>query len=363
MALNIGGCQCGSRAFASTQGPLTMAWAWPRQGLPVQGLFNGKWYDGQIRRCHYKEKDGLQTAEVYEVEVQWDGECSQSRLPVEQVRLRPWPEHPPVLRPWPVPPFVAEAAAPEVPLDSFEATCMACKWHVRRTWNDGETWWWCTLCGCWSAESHITGKRHMTNLRSAPAEPKEVPHKAWPKFAPPPPPPKGAPAEPCKEVPQQAPPKCAPPPPPPAGAPAEPCAGPPPPPPLPPDQSSDEVGEKTGKGEVGKSKKTLWDSLLKRVRATDPPPLQQSGPPPLTTVGLPPAYDTHCLNDPTVELRICKDRSGQWPWCRVCKCWSGDSHIAGKKHQRVLNRLKAEAGAKGGESEDEAEDGEVEGDA
>ena len=136
-----------------------------------------------------------------------------------------------------------------------------------------------------------------------------------------------------------------------------------PPPPLPPDQSSDEVGEKTGKGEVGKSKKTLWDSLLKRVRATDPPPLQQSGPPPLTTVGLPPAYDTHCLNDPTVELRICKDRSGQWPWCRVCKCWSGDSHIAGKKHQRVLNRLKAEAGAKGGESEDEAEDGEVEGDA
>ena len=83
----------------------------------------------------------------------------------------------------------------------------------------------------------------------------------------------------------------------------------------------------------------------------------------MTTVGLPPAYDTHCLNDPTVELRICKDRSGQWPWCRVCKCWSGDSHIAGKKHQRVLNRLKAEAGAKGGESEDEAEDGEVEGDA
>ena len=66
-----------------------MAWEWPRQGLLVQGLFNSKWYDGQIRRCHYKEKDGLQTAEVYEVEVQWDGECSQSRLPVEQVRLRP----------------------------------------------------------------------------------------------------------------------------------------------------------------------------------------------------------------------------------------------------------------------------------
>ena len=68
-----------------------MAWEWPRQGLLVQGLFNSKWYDGQIRRCHYKEKDGLQTAEVYEVEVQWDGECSQSRLPVEQVRLRPSP--------------------------------------------------------------------------------------------------------------------------------------------------------------------------------------------------------------------------------------------------------------------------------
>ena len=112
MAFNIGGCQCGSRAFASTLGPLTMAWAWPRQGLPVQGLFNGKWYDGQIRRCHYKEKDRLQTAEVYEVEVQWDGECSQSTLPVEHVRLpdkhvrlRPSPEHPPVLRPWPLPPF------------------------------------------------------------------------------------------------------------------------------------------------------------------------------------------------------------------------------------------------------------------
>ena len=83
----------------------------------------------------------------------------------------------------------------------------------------------------------------------------------------------------------------------------------------------------------------------------------------MTTVGLPPAYDTHCLNDPTVELRICKDRSGQWPWCRVCKCWSGDSHIAGKKHRKVLDGLKAEAGAKGGESEHEAEDGEVEGDA
>ena len=335
MAFNIGGCQCGSRAFASTLGPLTMAWAWPRQGLPVQGLFNGKWYDGQIRRCHYKEKDGLQTAEVYEVEVQWDGECSQSRLPVEQVRLRPWPEHP----------FVAEAVAPEVPLDSFEATCMACKWHVRRTWNDGETWWWCTLCGCWSAESHITGKKHMTNLWSAPAEPKEVPHKAWPM--------------------------CAPPPPPPAGAPAEPRAGLLSLLPLPPDQSSDEVGEKTGKSEAGKSKKTLWDSILERVRlerarrlcATDPPPLQPSGPPPLTTVGLPPAHDTHCLNDPTVELRTCEDRSGQWPWCRVCNCWSGDSHIAGKKHRKVLDGLKAEAGAKGGESEHEAEDGEVEGDA
>ena len=400
MAFNIGGCQYGSRAFASTQGPLTMAWAWPRQGLPVQGLFNGKWYDGQIRRCHYKEKDGLQTAEVYEVEVQWDGECSQSRLPVEQVRLRPSPEHPPVLRPWPVPPFVAEAVAPEVPPDSFEATCMACKWHEKRTWNDGETWWWCTLCGCWSAENHPTGKRHMTNLRSAPAEPKEVPHKTWPKFAPPPPPPagapaepcagpppppplppdqssdevgektgkgevgtKGAPAEPCQEVPQQAPPKCVPPPPPLAGTPVEPCAGPPSPPPLPPDQSSDEVGEKTEKGEVGRSKKTLWDRLLERVRATDPPPLQPSGPPPLTTVGLPPAHDTHCLNDPTVELRTCEDRSGQWPWCRVCNCWSGDSHIAGKRHRKVLDRLKAEAGAKGGGSEHEAKDGEVEGDA
>ena len=108
-----------------------MAWEWPRQGLLVQGLFNSKWYDGQIRSCHYKEKDGRQTAEVYEVEVQWDGECSQSTLPVEHVRLRPSPEHPPVLRPWPVPPFVAEAVAPEVPLDSFEATCMACKWHER----------------------------------------------------------------------------------------------------------------------------------------------------------------------------------------------------------------------------------------
>ena len=188
---------------------------------------------------------------------------------------------------------------------------MACKWHVRRTWNDGETWWWCTLCGCWSAESHITGKRHMTNLRSASAEPKEVPQKAWPKFAPPPPPPKGAPAEPC--------------------------AGPPPPPPLLPDQSSNEVGEKTGKGEVGESKKTRWASLLERVRATGPPPLQQSGPPPSTTVGLPPAHDIHCLKDPTVEMRICKDGSGQWPWCLVCECWSGSSHIAGKKHQRAIN--------------------------
>ena len=101
-----------------------MAWEWPRQGLLVQGLFDSKWYDGQIRSCHYKEKDGRQTAEVYEVEVQWDGECSQSKLPVEHVRLpgkhvrlRPWPEHPPVLRPWPLPPFVAEAVAPEVPPD------------------------------------------------------------------------------------------------------------------------------------------------------------------------------------------------------------------------------------------------------
>ena len=321
-----------------------MAWEWPRQGLLVHGLFDSKWYDGQIRSCHYKEKDGRQTAEVYEVEVQWDGECSQSKLPVEHVRLpgkhvrlRPWPEHPPVLRPWPLPPFVAEVVAPEVPPDSFEAKCMACKWHEKRTWHDGETWWWCTLCGCWSAENHPTGKRHMTNLRSAPAEPKEVPHKTWPKFAPPPPPP--------------------------AGAPAEPCAGPPPPPPLPPDQSSDEVGEKTEKGEVGRSKKTLWDRLLERVRTTDPPPLQPSGPPPLTTVGLPPAHDTHCLNDPTVELRTCEDRSGQWPWCRVCNCWSGDSHIAGKRHRKVLDRLKAEAGAKGGGSEHEAKDGEVEGDA
>ena len=212
---------------------------------------------------------------------------------------------------------------------------MACKWHVRRTWNDGETWWWCTLCGCWSAESHITGKRHTTNLQSAPAEPKEVPQKAWPKFAPPPPP--GAPAEPCKEVPQKAPSELAPPPPPPEEAPAEPCAGPPPPPPLLPDQSSNEVGEKTGKVEVGESKKIRWASLLERVRGTRPPPLQQSGPPPSTTVGLPPAHDVHCLEDPTVEMRICEDGSGQWPWCLVCECWSGSSHIAGKKHQRAIN--------------------------
>ena len=172
---------------------------------------------------------------------------------------------------------------------------MASKWHEKRTWNDGETWWWCTLCGCWSAESHITGKRHIRKLGSASAEPKEVPQKAWPKFAPPPPPPKGAPAEPC--------------------------AGPPPPPPQPPDQSSNEVGEKTGKGEVVKCKRRL----------------QQSGPPPSTTVGLPPAHDIHCLKDPTVEMRICEDGSGQWPWCLVCECWSGSSHIAGKKHQRRIN--------------------------
>ena len=51
-----------------------MAWQWPHAGLAVEGLFDdGEWHSGVIQRCHYTEKNGLQTAEVYEVEVQWHG--------------------------------------------------------------------------------------------------------------------------------------------------------------------------------------------------------------------------------------------------------------------------------------------------
>ena len=61
---------------------------------PSLSLPGGEWKGGQIRRCYCKEKDGLQTAEVLMVDVQWDGECSQSMLPVEQVRPCPRREVP-----------------------------------------------------------------------------------------------------------------------------------------------------------------------------------------------------------------------------------------------------------------------------
>ena len=162
-----------------------MAWQWLQAGLAVEGLFDdGQWHSGVIQKCHYRDKSGVQTAEVYQVEVQWNGGGSQSILPVQKVRLRrtkelsingyigplgrpsdqgaasvPWrydplPEVPGSTKELSSNAYVGPLGRPSDHA-AFEAKCMACPWHERRTWHDGSSWWWCTLCDCWSAESHI----------------------------------------------------------------------------------------------------------------------------------------------------------------------------------------------------------------
>ena len=107
--------------------------------------------------------------EVQKVDVQWNGDNSQATLRVQDVRLHRTNAHSACVgtvlqtsdkgaphNPW------QSAPPPEVPIDAYEAKCMACPWHERRTWHDGSSWWWCTLCDCWSAESHITCRRHIS---------------------------------------------------------------------------------------------------------------------------------------------------------------------------------------------------------
>ena len=89
------------------------------------------------------------------------------------------------------------------------------------------------------------------------------------------------------------------------------------------------------------SRRNRWGKSSKPpTEQTDPdtPPPQQSDTPPSTAVGHspPPAHDAHCLKDRTQELRTCEDGSGQWPWCKVCQRWSGDTHIRGKMHRQRL---------------------------
>ena len=181
--------------------------------------------------------------------------------------------------------------------NAFEAACRACPYHKLREWpDDGTLWWWCSLCECWSAENHIVCRRHIRNVqweqmhgtaRAVSAEPEEVQQMAIDDKKEPPLEPESTPLE------------------------------------------------------DNPSRRNRWGKSSKPpTEQTDPdtPPLQQSDTPPSTAVGHspPPAHDTHCLKDRTQELRTCEDGSGQWPWCKVCKCWGGTAHIAGQKHLRRL---------------------------
>ena len=66
----------------------------------------------------------------------------------------------------------------------FEAACRACPYHKLKEWrSDGTLWWFCSLCKCWSAESHVVCKTHKRNVQRAQkhgteqavlAEPEEV---------------------------------------------------------------------------------------------------------------------------------------------------------------------------------------------
>ena len=67
----------------SQQIPMPSEW---RENLRVNARFYGDtWHDGVIRRIYYKRG----STEIEKVDVQWDGECSQTTVQVEDLRLHP----------------------------------------------------------------------------------------------------------------------------------------------------------------------------------------------------------------------------------------------------------------------------------
>ena len=79
------------------------------------------------------EKNGLESKEVMKVDAQWNGENSQTTLRVQDVRLLPSNAESANVRPVvqtsdkgaPSNPW-QYAPPPQVPIDAFEAKCMAC---------------------------------------------------------------------------------------------------------------------------------------------------------------------------------------------------------------------------------------------
>ena len=188
-----------------------------RENLRVNARFYGDtWHDGIIRRIYYKRG----STEIEKVDVQWDGECSQTTVQVEDLRLHPSNAESasayvrPVVQTPAQPQQYAPPPQPQVPMD-FEAMCEACPHHERRHWDRGVFWWYCTACKCWSAESHIVSQKHLKKCSTSTPlmawqhpqcmawmespEPREVSPSTGKDMAPPPPgepPPEPSPAQP-----------------------------------------------------------------------------------------------------------------------------------------------------------------------